>query len=123
MVQFTNYTSGASNWNNFVIVLNSEDLATEYAVVRADNYGWGNGYEACTPSGGQADWAAWLAAMDGAKVTLSITNKGDGTADIRTVMIGNDGNTYTQDYIGINTVDPDNCWFRVTVDGSHVVFE
>ena len=121
--RFTNFTNGASNWNNFIVVLNSEDLATEYGVVRADNYGWGNGYEACTPSGGQADWAAWLAAMDGAKVTLSITNKGDGTADIRTVMIGNDGNTYTQDYIGINTVDPDNCWFRVTVDGSHVVFE
>ena len=66
---FTNYTSGANNWNNFVIVLDSEDTATEYAVVRADNYGWGSGYDACTPSGGQADWGTWLAAMNGAKVT------------------------------------------------------
>ena len=34
---FTNYTSGANNWNNFVVVLCREDN-TEYAVVRADNY-------------------------------------------------------------------------------------
>ena len=120
---FTNYTTGAANWNNFVVVLCSSDGATEYAVVRADNYGWGNGYGACTPSGGQTDWAAWLAAMDGAKVTVYVTNNGDGTADVKTVMKGTDGNTYKQDYIGINTVDPDNFYFNFTVDGSHIEFD
>ena len=120
---FTNYTSGASNWNNFVIVLCSADGSKEYAVVRADNYGWGDGYAACTPSGGQTDWAAWLAAMDGAKVTTYITNNGDGTADIKAVMVGNDGKTYTQSYTGINTVDPNNCYFNFTVDGSHIEFD
>ena len=120
---FTNYTTGAANWNNFVVVLCSSDGATEYAVVRADNYGWGNGYGACTPSGGQTDWAAWLAAMDGAKVTVYVTNIGDGTADVKTVMKGTDGNTYKQDYIGINTVDPDNFYFNFTVDGSHIEFD
>ncbi len=120
---FTNYTTGAANWNNFVVVLCSSDGATEYAVVRADNYGWGNGYGACTPSGGQTDWAAWLAAMDGAKVNVYVTNNGDGTADVKTVMKGTDGNTYKQDYIGINTVDPDNFYFNFTVDGSHIEFD
>jgi hypothetical protein len=91
---FTNYTSGANNWNNFCVVLCSADGATEYAVVRADDYGWGTGYDACTHSGTQGDWATWLAAMDGAKVTTYITNNGNGTADIKAVMIGNDGNTY-----------------------------
>ena len=120
---FTNYTSGQNNWNNFVIVLCSADGATEYAVVRADNYGWGTGYAACTPTcdnGG--DWAAWLAAMDGAKVTTYVTNNGDGTADVRCVIIGNNGKTYTQDYIGINTVDPNNFYFNFTVDGCHLEF-
>ncbi len=119
---FTNYTSGANNWNNFVIVLCKADN-TEYAVVRADNYGWGNGYDACTPSGGQADWGAWLAAMDGAKVTTYITNNGDGTADVKAVMVGNDGNTYIQEYTGINTVDPNDFYFRYTVDGCHLEFD
>lgn len=123
VVNFVNYSTGANNWNNFVIVLNDNTTATEYAVLRADNFGWGNGYAACTTSGGQADWATWLAAMDGAKVTAYISNNGDGTADVRTVMYGTDGVTYTQDYIGINTVDPDDMYFRFTIDGCHLEFE
>ena len=121
-INFTNYTSGVNNWNNFVVVLNKADLA-EYAVVRADNYGWGDGYAACTPSGGQADWGAWLAAMNGAKCSVQIVNNGDGTADIKAVMHGTDGVDYIQDYIGINTIDPDNLYFRFTVDSSYLVFE
>ena len=121
---FTNYSNGANNWNNFVIVLCSADGSKEYAVVRADNYGWGDGYAACTPTcdnGG--DWASWLSAMDGAKVTTYITNNGDGTADIKAVMVGNDGRTFTQNYTGINTVDPNNCYFNFTVDGSHLEYD
>ena len=121
-VNFTNYTSGVSNWNNFVLILNRADLS-EYAVVRADNYGWGDGYNACKPSGGQADWGAWLSAMNGAKVTMQIANNGDGTADVKTVMHGTDGVDYIQDYIGINTIDPDNFYFRFTVDSSYLVFK
>ena len=119
---FTNFTSGISNWNNFCVVLTRLD-ASEYAVVRADNYGWGDGYGNCIPSGGQADWGAWLAAMDGAKVTTFVTNNGDGTADVKCVMVGNDGNTYYQDYIGIGGVDPEDFYFHFTVDGSHIEFD
>ena len=123
VTSFTNYTNGQNNWNNFVVVLCSSDGSKEYAVVRADNYGWGDGYAACTTSGGQSDWGAWLKAMDGAKVTVAVTNNGDGTADIQCVMIGNDGKTYIQNYTGINSVDPNNCYFNLTVDGSHIEFD
>jgi len=118
---FTNYTSGASNWNNFVVVLCKADNS-EYAVLRADNYGWGDGYAACTPSGTQGDWATWLAAIEGAKVTTYVTNNGDGTADVKAVMEGTNGETYTQEYIGINTVDPNDFYFRFTVDKCHLEF-
>ncbi len=123
-VNFTNYSSCANNWNNFVLVLCSADGAREYAVVRADNYGWGDGYAACTPvmETGR-DWDAWRPAMNGAKVSAQIVNNGDGTADIKIVMHGTDGKEYTQDYIGINTIDPDNFYFNLTVDGSYLVFE
>ena len=125
VTSFTNHTSGVANWNNFVIVLCKASNA-EYAVVRADNYGWGDGYAACTPIGGFADddaWAAWRADMEGAKVTTYVTNNGDGTADIKAVMVGNSGNVYQQEYKGINTVDPDDFYFRFTVDGCHLVFD
>ena len=108
-----------------MVVLNKADLS-EYAVLRSDNYGWGAGYDGNSnlkTSGGQADWGAWLSAMNGAKVTLTVENKGDGTADIKAVMHGTDGVDYFQDYIGINTIDPDNFYFRFTVDNSYLVFE
>jgi hypothetical protein len=120
--RFKNFTSGLKNWNNFCVVLTS-DRTDEYAVVRADNYGWGNGYAACTLSGGQADWGAWLGAMNGAKVSVQISNKGDGTADVKAVMHGTDGKDYVQEYIGINTIDPDDFYFRFTVDGCYLKFE
>jgi hypothetical protein len=68
------------------------------------------------------DFATWLKAMDGAKVTVSVTNKG-GSVDVKCVMVGNDGQTYNQSYNGITPTDGDNVYFRMTVDGSHFVFE
>ncbi len=115
-----NFTNLQNNWNNFCVVLTS-DGTNEYGVVRADNYGWGDSYGACTPSGGQSDWGAWLKAMDEAMVTVSVTNKG-GSADVKCVMAGNDGKTYKQDYIGISPISSD-LYFRFTVDGSHLIFE
>lgn len=117
---FTNYC-GASNWNNWVVVLRNAAKA-EYGVLRADNYGWGNGYDAARLSGGQADWATWLAAMNGAKVNIYVTNVNNGTADIQAVMQGTDGKTYTQYYLGINTVDPADLFVDFTVDSDHLVF-
>ena len=125
VTRFTNYSNGQNNWNNFVVVLTKAN-ADEYAVVRADNFGWGAGYDNnpnLVTSGGQADWGAWLAAMDGAKVTAAVTNNGDGTADVHAVMEGTDGITYVQEYKGIAIDDPDDFYFHFTVDGSHIEFD
>lgn len=91
-IKFTNFTSRVENYHNFVVVLRKSNLI-EYAVVRADNYGWGDGYAACLTSGGQADWVAWRDEMNGAKVTVYVTNCGNGTADVQAVMVGNAGTT------------------------------
>lgn len=120
-ITFTNYSSLSDNWNNFVVILRKADL-TQYAVVRADNYGWGTGYGACTPNGTQGDWATWLAGMNGAKVTVYVTNCGDGTADVQAVMQGTDDAISTQCYWGINTIDANDLNFALTVDGCHLVF-
>ena len=118
---FTNYSSGANNWNNYVVILRKADLA-EYAVVRADNYGWGDGYAACTPIGTQGDLATWLATMNGAKVKLFVTNCNNGTADIQAIVTGNDGSVTTQSYLGINTINPSDLNVAFTVDSSHLKF-
>jgi len=121
-ITFTNYSSLAGNYNNFVVVLRKADTATEYAVVRADNFGWGDGFAACLYSGTQGDWSTWLAGMNGAKVTVYVTNCGNGTADVQAVMEGTTGTTSTQYYLGINTVDSNDLNFALTVDGCHLVF-
>ena len=118
---FTNYSSGVNNWNNYVVILRKADL-TEYAVVRSDNYGWGNGYAACTPIGTQGDWATWLATMNGAKVKLFVTNCNNGTADIQAIVTGTDGSVTTQSYLGINTINPSDLNVAFTVDSSHLKF-
>lgn len=120
-ITFTNYSSLSDNWKNFVVILRKADL-TEYAVVRADNYGWGTGYGACTPNGTQGDWATWLAGMNGAKVTVYVTNCGNGTADVQAVMVGTTSTISTQCYWGINTIDANDLNFALTIDGCHLVF-
>ncbi len=118
---FTNYTDGLNNWDNFVTILRKADLS-EYGVVRADNFGWGNGYNACQHDGtAGANWASWLAAMNGAKVTVYVTNCNNGTADVQAIMKGTDGKTYTQYYLGINTVDPADLYVAFTADHCHLV--
>lgn len=120
-IKFTNFTSRVENYHNFVVVLRKSNLI-EYAVVRADNYGWGDGYAACLTSGGQADWVAWRDEMNGAKVTVYVTNCGNGTADVYAVMVGNAGTTSTQYYLGINTIDPNDLNFALTVENAHLIF-
>ncbi len=121
VVKFINYSDLAANWDNFLAVLRSGTV--EQTVVRADNYGWGAGYDACTKSGEQADWAKWLAAMNGAKVTAYITNCGNGTVDALFIMSGSDKNTYYQYYLGLNNFDSNDVKLGFSVDGSHLVFQ
>ena len=124
----TNYSSGAGNWNNYYVILrDAAKTAPEYAVVRADNYGWGSGYDACTHVGTQleayADWAGWLATMNGAKVKVYVTNCNNGTADVQAIVTGTDGTETYQWYTGINNINPSDLFVSFTVDGSHLVFE
>lgn len=121
---FTNYGSGLNNWNNWVAILRGAAL-NEYAVVRADNFGWGAGYDGNADlqlSGGQADWAAWNAAINGGKVAMYVENKGNGFADITAVMQGTNGTNYLQYYRNI-IVSSDDLYVSFTVDSSHMVFE
>lgn len=120
VIKFTNYSNLVGNWNNFLAVLRSGDA--EQTVLRADNWGWGAGYEASFKSGGQVDWATWLAAMNGAQVTAYFTNCGNGTVDAQFIMVGTDGNTYNQYYLGLNNFDPSDVQVGFSVDGSHLNF-
>ena len=121
-ITFTNYSDLAANWNNFLVFLHKSITTDEYAFVRADNFGLGNGYAACVNGGTQGDWGTWLSGMNGAKVTVYVTNCGNSTADIQAVMAGTKGTTSTQYYLGINTINPNDLCFTLSVEKAHLVF-
>ncbi len=123
---FKNYTSGLNNWNNFVVILqnvadahSADDNAeyAEYAVVRADNFGWGAGYDNIATPACDWNWDTFAADLDGADVELSITNNGD-TADVVAVVTTASGSEYTQSYKGI--VVTGDLYYCLTVDGSFI---
>lgn len=62
-------------------------------------------------------------AMNGANVTVYVTNCNNGTADVQAVMKGTNGNTYVQYYLGVSTVDVNDLCFAFTIDGCHLVFK
>ena len=125
---FTNL-GGAANWNNYVVVLRNAALA-EYVVVRSDNFGWTGdnsgpfGWKNCTAgSTGAADWATWLAGMNGAKVVVYVTNNNNGTADVLAITTGTDGMVNTQYYYGIDGVNANDLFVDFTVDSSCLKFD
>lgn len=123
-VDFTNYGNMGGNWNNFVVILRNTNLQ-EYAVVRADCWGWGAGYDGNADlkvGEAPANWDEWRVAMNGAKVSLYITNLNNGTADVQAVIKGIDDATYKLYYLNIKAVEPSDLNFSFTVDGSYLVF-
>ena len=118
---FTNYTNGVENWNNFIITLKKASGA-EYCFVRADNWGLGDSYwDGCQSC--DWDWANFKTILDGAKVTTYITNNGDGTADVKAVVLGSDGKTYTQNYKGLKNIDPEDFYFNLSMEKAHLEFD
>ena len=127
-VRFTNYTDGVNNWDNFLVVLqttptgHAADQAegyAEYAVLRADNFGWGDGYASATATC-DWNWDTFAADMDGASVAVTVTNNG-ATADVVAYVTTADGKNYRQAYEGITTNGPLS--FCMTVENGYLVFE
>ena len=122
-IEFTNWhtTEEPSNWNNFLVVLqnvpdahtadtameNSNADYAEYAVLRADNYGWladkntgANLAELGWTVESDWNWDTYLDDMQGANVVVEVTNNGT-TADVVATVTTTAGKVYTQKYAGI----------------------
>ncbi|MCH5253129.1 MAG: hypothetical protein J1F22_09195 [Lachnospiraceae bacterium] len=113
--------AAANYYNTFFVVLQSEAVSpleksadcVEYAVVRADNFGWAfvdgvqiftNDPDADTLLGWTLEsdwnWETMPADMQGATVTVSVTNNGD-TADVECQITTATGDSHFQNYKNI----------------------
>ena len=112
------YSNGLNNWHSPSTILRKADL-TEYAVVRMDNFGWGDGYGTATLAN---DWNFDIfgANISGSKVVITVTNHGDNTADIRYDVTYATGETHFQEYAGI-TVDSSDLNCALVIEGAYLV--
>lgn len=102
---FTNHTDRGELWNNWILaVTNGKERGAngykEYAVIRADAYGWGDYANDAQREAGMAndyDWTTFKDDMDGAKVDLTVSIKG-GKMDMTAITTTAGGKTYTYTY-------------------------
>lgn len=113
-----NYSTNVSNWNSPVTILRRANLA-EFAVVRMDNFGWGDGFGTAT---GTHNWnfGTMASNLSGSYVEITVTNNGNNTANIRYDVTYANGETHFQNYAGV-TVDSSDLTCALTVDGCYLV--
>lgn len=115
------YSQNISNWHSPATILRKADM-TEYAVVRMDNFGWGSGYDN-NPNlvlSSDWNWDIFGANVNGSYIEITVTNNGDGTANIRYDVTYNSGETHFQQYEGV-VVDSSDLNVALTVDNCYLV--
>jgi len=112
------YSNNINNWNSPCTILRKADM-TEYAVVRMDNFGWGNGYGTAVLTN-DWNWDIFTPSISGSRVVITVTNNGNGTADILYNVTYASGETHFQKYEGI-TVDSADLNCALVTEGSYLV--
>ena len=112
------YSNNVNNWNSPCTILRKADM-TEYAVVRMDNFGWGDGYVTATLTN-DWNWDVFKPNISGSRVVITVTNNGDNTADIHYNVTYANGETHFQNYAGI-TVDSSDLNCALVTEVSYLV--
>lgn len=112
------YSDNLYNYHSPSTILRKADN-TEYAVVRMDSYGWGDGYGTATLDSNW-DWDTFASNISGSKVVITVTNNGDNTADIEYDVTYATGETHYQKYTGI-TVDSSDLNCALVIEEAYVV--
>lgn len=128
--QFINHTSGSGNWNNWdLCVCTDADRSTtnysEYFVLRADLYGWGNSNFSTsniTNEGYPSDDAGWTqfrSDMEGATVDMTVARSG-AKVTVTAIATCKNGTVYKEVYSQICGDGNQNIRAFLTVDGSYL---
>lgn len=99
--KFTNYTAGANNWENWLIVVTNgknsgETGYAEHFVLRADAFGWGTYYVGDNITH-DYNWDTYKSDMHGATVDLTLKREG-GRVEMTAVITKAGGGVMTYSY-------------------------
>lgn len=113
------YSDGVNPYHSPSTILRKADL-TEYAVVRMDNFGWGAGYEGIATAASNWNWDTFAANITGSYIEITVTNKGDNTADVHYDVTYENGEKHFQDYTGI-AIDSSDLNFALVLERAYLV--
>ena len=117
------YSDNLGNWHSPSTILRKASTlptSTEYAVVRMDSYGWGDGYSTATLTS-DWNWDTFMSNISGSKVVITVTNNGDNTADVLYNVTYSNGETHFQKYAGV-TIDSADLSCALVTEESYLVF-
>ena len=117
------YSDNLANWHSPCAILRKASAlptSTEYAVVRMDSYGWGDGYGTATLTS-DWNWDVFTSSINGSRVVITVTNNGDNTADVLYNVTYANGETHFQKYAGI-TIDSADLSCALVTEESYLVF-
>ena len=123
-LEFTNYTNGQGNWNNWNLYITTNadrgDIRfKDYMLLRSDLYGWGESYsqDRWTHSG-YGDWDLFRKDMNGANVVVEVEREGAKVTYTSTATAAN-GNVYRESTWGVCGEGDRILRSFLCVDGSH----
>lgn len=133
VVDMDNYGGTANVWNNYVMVFTNDGSTVaaadapadhkEFAVVRADDWGWGGGDnkslsgDAITYTHDWADEASYKEIMEDAHITMEVARKGSWIQVSADVVSNKDETKKYNRTVTLNTAEG-NVFLNFTVDGS-----
>lgn len=121
-------SSGANNYNCPTLILKNKE-GVEYATLRLDNYGWGNGF-ANAQMTSDWDWDFFKDRLDGMTLSTTITNNADGTMAVAVSATDGAGVAHSQTFSNVSLwlddsgslpSDFSDVYAHFTVDGCYVL--
>lgn len=119
----------SDNRENFhcpVVVLRTAKKE-EYAVLRADNWGWGAGYDGIVTPEHDWNFETFKNNLDGAMYTINVINNGE-TIDVMMNVIDASGTAHFQNYKGVKTagterVNADDVFVSLTCEKAYLLIK
>ncbi len=123
---FYNYTAGANNWENWVLICTNNGGAStggdsEYFVLRADAWAWGQGFESPGNMTSDYNWDTFRTDMNGAWVDLTAERKGS-TITVTAVTTTAEGATYNMKYV-YEGASAEACGLYFTLEKAYLKFD
>lgn len=115
------YSDNLGNWHSPCVIMRRADLS-EYCVVRMDNFGWGDSYEG-TVAESNWNWDVFQSSLNMSMVTITVTNNGDGIAEILYNVTYPNGEEHFQKYSNIVVDSADLQTALVTEESYLVLFD